>query len=98
MWTSNTLESGLERFNEGDIFQLQVLPKFNAKRFGQINFSLKRQDGQTFVLILKAGATMYPASLGPISDPFFSARTIQSKSNPSDGRLFYFPDRGRLQL
>jgi hypothetical protein len=43
MWTSNTLGSGLETFNEGDIFQLQVLPKFDAKRFGQIHVSLKQQ-------------------------------------------------------
>jgi hypothetical protein len=102
MWTSNTLGSGLEMFKEGGVFQLQVLPKSDfessSQTSRQIHSLLKRPNGRTFVIVLKAGATMYPASPGPINDPFFSANTIQSEFNPSTGRIFYFPDREATAL
>jgi hypothetical protein len=87
-------------FNEGDVFQLQVLPKHDYKRYShfQIHSSLKQPNGHTFVIVLRAGATLYAPSPGPIRDPFFSANTIQSEFSPSHGRTFYFPDREATAL
>jgi hypothetical protein len=91
LWTNNTPESGREVFNKGGVFQLRVLPK-NALEGFDIHPSLARQDGQAFVIVLKAGRTLYSATPGPISDPFFTANTIQSESNSSTDEIFYFPD------
>jgi hypothetical protein len=38
MWTSNARGSGLEMFNHGDKFQLQVLPKFEMRNFSPIHY------------------------------------------------------------
>jgi hypothetical protein len=95
LWTNNTPESGREVFNKGGVFQLQVLPKNPLRRYGNIfnlHPSLARRDGHVFVIILKAGRTLYSATPGPISDPFFTANTILSESNSSTNEIFYFPD------
>jgi len=91
LWTNNTPKSGREVFNKGGVFQLQVLPKNALGGFDNI-LSLVRQDGQAFLIVLKAGRTLYSATPGPISDPFFTANTIQSESNSSTDEIFYFPD------
>lgn len=95
LWTNNTHGSGREVFHKGGGIRLRVLPKNAlgdfASRHGT-HRSLSRQDGLAFVIILQAGETLYSATPGPISDPFFTADTIQSESNSSTDETFYFPD------
>lgn len=93
--TNNTPGSGREVFDKGDVLQLQILPKNALGGFTNIfniHPSFSRRDGHAFVIVLKAGRTLYSATSGPIDDPFFAANTIQPESSSSTDEIFHFPD------
>lgn len=92
MWTDNGPYSGLEMFRKKSRFFIQVLLETGSditpESSKHIHPLLRFGDAQTFVLVLKAGGTMY-FSPGPITDPLFQARrfAIGPESN------IYAPDR-----
>jgi hypothetical protein len=91
MWTDNGPDSGLEMFRKKSRFFVQVLETgsdITPEGSKHIHPLLKFRDAQTFILVLKAGGTMY-SSPEPITDPLFQARrfAIGPEFN------FYAPDR-----
>jgi hypothetical protein len=90
MRTDNSLGTGLEMVEKGNGLLLSILPvphfKITRESSNLLHPLLRQPDGQTFVFVFRAGATLQ-FSARPISDPFFSASTLWE--DPS----FYVPDR-----
>jgi hypothetical protein len=90
MRTDNSLGSGLKMVEEGNGLLLSILPvphsKITREIPGLLHPLLRQPDGQTFVFVFRAGATLQ-FSTRPISDPFFSASTLWQDHS------FYVPDR-----
>jgi hypothetical protein len=90
MQTDNALGSGLEMVERGNGLLLSILPvpyfQVTRETSGLIHPILRQPDGQTFVFVFRAGATLQ-YSTRPITDPFFSASTLWQDAS------FYVPDR-----
>src|SRR5271154_2967226 len=78
MLTSNELGSGIETYRANGPFQMQILPRYRLNvgplhNYSQIidvlHSSLRREDGESFVVLFKGGQTKYKAE---VRAPFFA--------------------------
>jgi hypothetical protein len=78
--------SGLRMAQEKGPYDLTVLPHYFAAQDLSDNEELmhpdlRRNDGQSFLIVYRAGATIYSSS---IEDSFFAAHKEDASKNPSD--------------
>jgi hypothetical protein len=95
MSTNNSFDSGLEMFESRSLFSVQVLPSLDSIAINEtskyIHPLLRSPDAQTFLLVVKAGRTLY-SSLKPVTDPLFAASKLSNMINYPQTE-FYISDR-----
>jgi hypothetical protein len=92
MWTDNGPDSGRDMFRKKTRFFAQVLLEPGSdtpENFKRMHPLLAFRDVQIFVLVLKAGGTMYVSPV-PITDPLFQASKLAIGPEYTN---FYAPDR-----
>ncbi|KAH8758089.1 hypothetical protein F5882DRAFT_468649 [Hyaloscypha sp. PMI_1271] len=93
------INSGLQSFRDNGRLDVTVLPGFRAtilegadpERWEYVHESLRREDGQSFMIVYTAGRSWYDRE---VDDPFFSAHTYDAEINNMNvsTKPIYLPD------